>query len=65
VIIVVRVVVAMPVITAEAERTALVGTVWSVIRGDITNLPRVAVAIAGIVTGSILLVGCPGLIRGA
>ena len=42
-IIVISTLMVMAVITAKAEKTALVGTVWSVVRGDITNLPGVTV----------------------
>ncbi len=61
----VRVVVAMPVITAKTERTARIGTVWLVVRRDRAHFPGVAVAIAGIEAGSIPLIGSVSFIAGA
>ena len=51
--------------TAKAEKTALIGTVWPIVRGDRTHFPGVAVAIAGIEAGSVALVGSVAFIGGA
>lgn len=64
-IVVVSTVMVMTVITAEAEKTALVGTVWTIVRIDVTHFPGVAVAIAGIESGSVGSVGSLGFIAGA
>ena len=42
-IIVVSTLMVMAVITADAEKTALVGTVWPIVRLDIADFPGVTV----------------------
>ena len=59
------VVMVIPVITAKAEKTALIGPVWSIVGRDMTDLPGIRIAIAGVVTGTVSLVGYTGVIGSA
>ena len=59
------VVIVMSGITAKAEKTALIGSVWSIVGRDMTDLPGIRIAIAGIVAGTVSLVGYTGVIGSA
>ena len=56
------IVMVVPGITAKAERTALIG---SIVGRDMTDLPGIRIAIAGIVTGTVSLVGYTRVIGSA
>jgi hypothetical protein len=61
----VRIVAVMSVITAKAEKAALIGRVWPIVRRHRTHFPGIAVAITGVEAGSVAPVGVVGFIAGA